>query len=182
MKITSPMALVLTMLVLIVPATAQTEIVWDVAGAGGIVASTSSGGSTYTICGTASQTTIGVTSTTSGSTTMELSSGFWQGARDLGAAKRVVAEQSRSVPTFVLHVAPNPSSGDRRVELTLAEESSLRLEVVDTRGGVCLVLCDGEMRAGTHRFEIPERALAAGAYYVRGVCSAGVGVVGLVVR
>jgi hypothetical protein len=63
--------------------------------------------------------------------------------------------------------APNPSSGDATVTLTLDAPRHVRLDLLDTRGRTVATLWDTETPAGDHRITVPTRGLASGVYTIR---------------
>jgi len=64
-------------------------------------------------------------------------------------------------------VVPNPVTGVGTVTLTLAEGSTVRVEVLDALGRRVLLVHDGPLAAGRHELPLDAGALAPGAYVVR---------------
>lgn len=66
-----------------------------------------------------------------------------------------------------LRVSPNPTRAQMRVDFTLPERPSARLEVFDVRGRRLDVLVDGRQGTGAHTTFVDTRAMARGVYYLR---------------
>jgi len=79
-------------------------------------------------------------------------------------------------------VAPNPAEGAAQATVVLAQGGQTRIEVIDMTGRTAAILHEGRLPLGTHRFDLPVRALQAGAYFVRMTQDAGMRVSRFVVR
>jgi tartrate-resistant acid phosphatase type 5 len=82
------------------------------------------------------------------------------------------------VHTYVLHrplrptptlypVSPNPLQGDALIEFSVPAPTTVHLRVLNTLGQEVTTLHQGLVRAGWHRFTLPQHSLAAGLYYVQ---------------
>lgn len=94
----------------------------------------------------------------------------WGAAPDLGAyefgAPPVTSEPDAVRPALALLLMPNPTREDAMALLRLAAPTDARVSVFDTRGRQVLVLHEGPLSAGEHRFPIP-RELPSGVYLIR---------------
>jgi hypothetical protein len=66
-----------------------------------------------------------------------------------------------------LRAYPNPFAGSTRVELSLADAQSVRIDVYDVAGRLVRTVHDGTKESGVHSFAIDGRGLASGVYFVR---------------
>jgi len=66
-----------------------------------------------------------------------------------------------------LMVVPNPASDEARAVLNLRDAGRGTVELLDVLGRRILVLHDGQLAQGAHRFDIPVNTLQSGMYFIR---------------
>lgn len=64
-------------------------------------------------------------------------------------------------------VAPNPTTGNTKLQLSLAQAEELNIEVLNVVGERVSLLQPGMTSAGAHSFELQTEGLAKGIYFVR---------------
>lgn len=90
--------------------------------------------------------------------------GKCQGSANSG----LLADEQPAVNELSISAIPNPTSSKTRLEFTLTESSTYRLEVMNMQGAVVNVVAEGHGEAGeTVSHEFSKGRLAAGVYVVR---------------
>ncbi|MBK7946619.1 MAG: PKD domain-containing protein [Flavobacteriales bacterium] len=79
-------------------------------------------------------------------------------------------------------IAPNPVEGAAQATILIALSGPASIEVLDMTGRTAAVLHEGRLAQGEHRFDLPVRALQAGAYFVRVAQNSGMRAARFVVR
>jgi hypothetical protein len=82
-------------------------------------------------------------------------------------ARTVATEADAPSALAAEPVAPNPTSGATSIVFTLAEPTTVRLDVFDAAGRRVAALLDGALAAGRHQTTWLADGLAAGTYVVR---------------
>lgn len=88
------------------------------------------------------------------------------GGAPLRATPEAATPQA-AAPHVALTVTPNPAAGAARVALTLAEATTVHVQVFDALGRRVAVLAGGALGAGPHTLPLDASALPAGLYLVR---------------
>lgn len=88
---------------------------------------------------------------------------------DVGNAATGLTDKQHNSTKIDLYIAPNPASGNIRVNFTLDKSERVLLKLYTTLGQECAVLLDAEMGAGaqTLPFILPPSLFPQGAYFLR---------------
>lgn len=91
--------------------------------------------------------------------------GFWHAPNPYPAVS--VVELARAADArLAVRLAPNPASGQVRLELAMHRPGNVRVRLIDLAGNVVALVAEGTFEGGSRRLEIPLAGLPSGSYIV----------------
>ncbi len=92
---------------------------------------------------------------------------FGEGESRYFKSAEVLAVPATASLVSAIQLAPNPTSGDALLAITLDKASSIRVEVLDVVGRVVKEVAQKQLTAGEHQFTLKTAGLNSGIYSVR---------------
>lgn len=71
------------------------------------------------------------------------------------------------IPDFLAEIVPNPTAEDFDVDIQVAFESNVRVEMFNSLGERVRTIFDGVLKTGTYSFYVPTSDISRGLYFVR---------------